>query len=90
MDIIEVEKPKDNFIILETLSSGNQKEEFSKSKVFFILNTENKVNLQIGRNASCDVRIGDDISVSRIHSNIRKLANEYFIEDNDSTFGTLI
>ena len=29
LDIIEVEKPKDNFIILETLSSGNQKEEFS-------------------------------------------------------------
>ena len=85
-----MEKPKDNFIILETLSSGNQKEEFSKSKVFFILNTENKVNLQIGRNASCDVRIGDDISVSRVHSNIKKINNEYFIEDNDSTFGTLI
>jgi pSer/pThr/pTyr-binding forkhead associated (FHA) protein len=46
--------------------------------------------LSIGRNATCDVRIGDDISVSRVHSNIRKIGNEYFIEDNDSTFGTLV
>ena len=79
-----------NFIILETLSSGNQKEEFTKSKVFFILNTENKSQLFIGRNASCDVRIGDDISVSRVHSCIKKLGGEYFIEDNNSTFGTLV
>lgn len=58
--------------------------------MFFILNTESKQSLQIGRNASCDVRIGDDISVSRIHSNIKKINGEYFIEDNDSTFGTLV
>lgn len=90
VDILKVDRPADNFIILETLSSGNQKEEFTKSKVFFILNTENKVKLTIGRNASCDVRIGDDISVSRVHSNIKKIGSEYFIEDNDSTFGTLV
>ena len=90
LDIIEVERPMNNFIILETLSSGNQKEEFTKSKVFFILNTENKSQLFIGRNASCDVRIGDDISVSRVHSSIKKLGGEYFIEDNNSTFGTLV
>jgi hypothetical protein len=91
IDILEVDRPNDNFIILETLSSGkDQKEEFTKSKVFFILNTENKATLTIGRNASCDVRIGDDISVSRVHSNIKKIGSEYFIEDNDSTFGTLV
>lgn len=45
VDVIEVEKPQDNFIILETLSSNNHKEEFTKSKVFFILNTENKTTL---------------------------------------------
>ena len=28
VDVIEVEKPQDNYIILETLSSNNQKEEF--------------------------------------------------------------
>ena len=90
VDVIEVEKPQENFIILETLSSNNHKEEFTKSKVFFILNTENKSMLQIGRNTSCDVRIGDDISVSRTHSIIKKIGNEYFIEDNNSTFGTLV
>ena len=90
IDIIEVERPKENFIILETLSSGNQKEEFAKAKSFFILNTEHKSLLQMGRNASCDVRLGDDISVSRIHAQIRKVGDEYFIEDNRSTFGTLV
>lgn len=42
IDIVDVDRPTDNFIILETLSSGILKEEFTKSKVFFILNTENK------------------------------------------------
>ena len=54
------------------------------------MNTENKTTLQIGRNTSCDVRIGDDISVSRTHSIIKKIGSEYFIEDNNSTFGTLV
>jgi hypothetical protein len=90
VDIVNVEKPNENFVILETLSSGIQKEEFSKSKVFFILNTEKNQELQIGRNAQCDVRIGDDISVSRVHSTIKKIGSEYFIEDNNSTFGTLV
>jgi hypothetical protein len=96
IDIVHVDRPPDNFIILETLSSGNQKEEFTKSKLFFILNTENKEELQLGRNTSCDVRIAEDISVSREHSKIRKLSfdnpprQEYWIIDNDSTFGTLV
>lgn len=103
MDIIQVERPRDNFIILETLSSGNQREEFNKSKVFFILNTENRSVLQLGRNTSCDVRIAEDISVSREHSLIKKIRVdaplstgekgpriEYWIIDNDSTFGTLV
>lgn len=98
-----MERPRDNFIILETLSSGNQREEFNKSKVFFLLNTENRSILQLGRNTSCDVRIAEDISVSREHSQIKKIRVdsslstgekgpriEYWIVDNDSTFGTLV
>lgn len=50
VDIVNVESPRENFIILESLSTGAQKEEFSKCKVFFILNTENTQELQIGRN----------------------------------------
>jgi hypothetical protein len=68
VDILEVERPKDNYIIFETLSSGNSKEEYSKAKSFFILNTEKRNVLSIGRNANCDVRLSEDISVSRIHA----------------------
>jgi hypothetical protein len=49
-DIIEVERPRENFIILETLGSGILKDDSAKSKTFFILNTEIKNVLQIGRN----------------------------------------
>lgn len=68
-----------------------------------MLNTENRSVLQLGRNTSCDVRIAEDISVSREHSLIKKIRVdstlstgekgpriEYWIIDNDSTFGTLV
>jgi pSer/pThr/pTyr-binding forkhead associated (FHA) protein len=76
VDIVEVECPQKNFIVFESLSSDSQ-------KIFYILNTEemkatipgvpNTLNvanyeLKIGRGADSDVRVTDDISVSRSHA----------------------
>ena len=98
VDIVEVETPQRNFIVFESLSSETQ-------KIFYVINTEHlKVTtpgapinpspnheIKIGRGADSDVRVTDDISVSRAHAYIQKSASgEYYINDNHSKFGTLL
>lgn len=51
----------------------------SSSKSFYIINTENKQQMKIGRGQDCDVRITDDISVSRCHAIIRKTSKGMFV-----------
>ncbi|CDW73638.1 fha domain [Stylonychia lemnae] len=84
IDIVEVERPDKNFIILESLTYKGQ-------KVFYIINTENKMQLKVGRGQDSDVRITDDISVSRCHALIQKtVKGDYILEDFNSKFGTLV
>jgi hypothetical protein len=65
--------------------------------VFYVINTEdmNQVGgmdkIKVGRSVESDVRVTDDISVSRSHAFIKKAPNgDYYLEDNKSKFGTLI
>jgi hypothetical protein len=75
VDIVEIEKPHKNFIVLESLSNESQ-------KIFYVINTEDmkatpqgkiksakpaqlNQQIRIGRGADSDVRVNDDISVSR-------------------------
>lgn len=84
---MEVDCPKQNFIVFESLSSESQ-------KIFYVINTdgiEDGPNIKIGRGGESDVRVTDDISVSRSHAYIEKNSNgEYYIVDNHSKFGTLM
>jgi hypothetical protein len=82
--IVDLDHPESDYMILETL-----KEEVSKT--FYIINTERKLEIKIGRSQDSDVKITDDISVSRNHALIRKTyKNEYFLNDCTSKFGTLV
>ena len=84
MDIVEIDKPDKDFIIFESLNSTTQ-------KVFYIINTENKPLIKVGRGQDSDVRITDDISVSRCHATIRRNnKGDYVLEDFSSKFGTLV
>eukprot|EP00347_Sterkiella_histriomuscorum_P021046 403335468 len=84
VDIVEIEKPHKDFIIFESLNSQSQ-------KVFFIINTENKPLIKIGRGQESDIRITDDISVSRCHATIKRTPKgDYIMEDFNSKFGTLV
>lgn len=59
--------------------------------MFYIINTENKTHLKIGRGQESDVRITDDISVSRCHATIKRTnKGDYILEDFNSKFGTLV
>jgi len=47
--------------------------------------------IKIGRGQDSDVRVVDDISVSRNHAFIHKTASgSYILSDNSSKFGTLM
>ena len=47
--------------------------------------------MKVGRGQDCDVRITDDISVSRCHALIWKTSKgDYILEDFNSKFGTLV
>jgi len=84
VDIVEIEKPESDYIIFESLNSSSQ-------KIFYIINTEHKSQVKVGRGQESDVRITDDISVSRCHAIIKKSPKgEYYLEDFNSKFGTLV
>ena len=53
-----------------------------------IIPNEDKSVFRIGRSHEVDIRISD-ISVSRLHASLKFTDNSYYIEDNDSKFGTL-
>ena len=68
--------------------------------MFHIINTEgltasagqiSKKSIKIGRGADSDVRVTEDISVSRNHAFIHRDGNgHYYLLDNKSKFGTLM
>lgn len=86
VDIVDIEKPEKDYIVFESISSSAVPQ-----KVFYIINTENKQHIRIGRGQESDVRITDDISVSRCHATIkRNNRGDYVLEDFNSKFGTLV
>ena len=86
VDIVSIDKPAKDFIVFESISSATVPQ-----KVFYIVNTEGKQHIRVGRAQESDVRITDDISVSRCHATIRKTnRGDYILEDYNSKFGTLV
>ena len=51
----------------------------------------NKTEIKVGRGHDADIRV-TDISVSRFHAKMNYIeeTGEYFLEDNNSKFGTLV
>ncbi len=83
--LADVQKPdKGNFILLESLIH----EKNTSRIVNVIMPSEEKNSFKLGRGHESDVRI-TDISVSRFHAWLRCTKEGYFIEDNNSKFGTL-
>jgi len=48
-----------------------------------------KQRVRVGRDPDCEIRL-DDPSVSRRHVVLSRVYNEYFIEDQNSTNGTVL
>jgi pSer/pThr/pTyr-binding forkhead associated (FHA) protein len=74
-----------NYILLENLI--NEKGSSSRM-VNVVIPQEGKEVFKLGRGHEADIRI-NDISVSRFHAQLKCGKDGYYIEDNNSKFGTL-
>lgn len=84
-DLVDYKRPDGGpFLIFEILSK-----DLKHPKGVHIINMSSKNTAKLGRGHDCDLRI-PDISVSRFHATIRYDNGEFFIDDNNSKFGTLI
>jgi len=83
-DIVEIERPNCAYLMLEILSKDK-----NMAKGLHIIKMENKNNIRLGRGHDSDIRI-TDISVSRCHALIKLEKGKFYLEDNNSKFGTLV
>jgi len=56
---------------------------FNKKKITLI------AKMTIGRNPDCTIVVDDKLA-SRVHAEIQKIKEDYFLKDNKSTNGTLL
>lgn len=70
------------------MESVNAKEEKKERNLHLIFSNEG-APLKVGRGHQCEMRV-NDISVSRIHAEIRFENNKFYIKDLKSKFGTLV
>ena len=85
--LIDIAPPKENsvFILLES-----QPLEKNTSRTIHMLTvSQNKSEFKLGRGHESEVRI-NDISVSRCHATIKYKDDGFYIEDQNSKFGTIV
>ena len=88
-ELIDIKRPKNNYIILESLE--HIKENLDNNKFIHVINLINEKDIIIGRNNNSDIKI-NDISVSRVHAKFNFNFNNksLLITDLHSKFGTLV
>jgi len=83
-DVVEIDRPECGYLMLEILSK-----EKNILRGIHIIKMEGKSNIRLGRGHESDIRI-TDISVSRCHAMIKLDKGNFYLEDNNSKFGTLV
>ena len=86
LEMITIDKPKIPYCILEGI---NERKESKEERCLHVIAPENKNSVKIGRGHQCEIRL-QDISVSRQHSEIKFEYGEFFVNDLNSKFGTLV
>ena len=86
---VEIPKPEKPYIVFEVMKRSNDK---SLGKIYHFVSLAQKSLVSIGRKKDVDVRISDDISVSRHHGSISydPVNHKFLLSDNKSKFGTLV
>jgi hypothetical protein len=84
IELIQIPKPPEKFIILEGLCKDK-----NSSKWLHVICLNSKDSIRLGRANECELRM-TDISVSRMHGNIKLVGENFYLEDKGSKFGTLV
>lgn len=84
IDLIELHRPEENYIMLESISREKR-----ETRYLYVIHMNDKNVIRLGRANDSDVRL-TDISVSRNHAYLKLINNEFYLEDNESKFGTLV
>lgn len=82
-DVVSIDRPDSAYIIMDLLSKDK-----NLTRGVHLVKMEGKNNIRLGRGHDSDIRI-TDISVSRCHAIIKLDRGNFYIEDNNSKFGTL-
>ncbi len=69
---VDIPKPPRPYIILELM----RKTSASNGKIFHFVSFANKNKILLGRRKDIDVRLSDDISISRTHSCIEYISEK--------------
>ncbi|EGR31131.1 hypothetical protein IMG5_117240 [Ichthyophthirius multifiliis] len=83
-DTVEIPKPNAPYITLEILSKDK-----NICKGIHVISLDQRQNIKLGRGNDSDIRISD-ISVSRRHAQLSYNNGSFYLEDNNSKFGTLV
>jgi len=84
IELIQIPKPPEKYVILEGLCKDK-----NSHKWLHVISLNSKDTIRLGRANECELRM-TDISVSRLHGNIRLIGENFFLEDKGSKFGTLV
>lgn len=84
VELIQIPKPPEKYVILEGLCKDK-----NSSKWLHVISLNSKDSIKFGRANDCELRMSD-ISVSRLHGNLRLIGEAFYLEDKGSKFGTLV
>lgn len=84
VDLLDIPKPESQYIILEGLCKDK-----NSPKSLHIVSMNGKTCIKIGRGHESEMRVSD-ISVSRCHASIRLQGGKFYLDDENSKFGTLV
>jgi len=82
---LEPPKPDSNYILMESMPLDKN----SSRTIHMLTPTSAKPTFKLGRGHESEVRI-NDISVSRFHAVLKYREDGFYLEDNNSKFGTIV
>jgi len=84
-EVLPFQRPNTPYLLVQRVFYDKHKE---KSMVLIKLNNPSG-EIKIGRNTDCDIR-EHDVSLSRLHAKISLKEDGFYVQDNNSRYGTLV
>lgn len=84
VDLLDIPKPESQYIILEGLCKDK-----NSPKSLHVVSMNGKSCIKVGRGHESELRVSD-ISVSRCHASIRLQGGKFYLDDENSKFGTVV